>query len=293
MSAENSSKGKETPNEKRLIDLIHERITSRRDFYSMEVSPGEIVELTSLKHLPLFISVTWIEDTNLQAFRKDPYACPALEMVRTHRDQVSVLSHLSCFNMTSGDLEGIIRMGEIQNVLAVKGNLSSATQEFTQAADLIRSIKKLQPNATIAVTGYPSYGEKHNWHVLKTKLDAGADMIILQMDFNAENIVSFIKSCHENGIHCPIIPGFFIPRSFDSIKKVLRLYKIQIDNSLLAEYEKYQEDQESFEQFALTEADRWLTKIKEHLKEDFYGFHIFTMNNFVMTRRILEKYNFL
>lgn len=42
---------------------------------------------------------------------------------------------------------------------------------------------------------------------LKAKVDAGADLIITQLFFEAEDFLSFQRDCRRIGITIPIIPG--------------------------------------------------------------------------------------
>lgn len=53
----------------------------------------------------------------------------------------------------------------------------------------------------------PSYEE--DLYYLKQKVDAGADMIITQLFFKAEEFLQFQADCRKIGIDCPIIPGIF------------------------------------------------------------------------------------
>lgn len=43
--------------------------------------------------------------------------------------------------------------------------------------------------------------------VMQEKIDAGADFVMTQYFYDAQNFLHFINECKEAGITCPIIPG--------------------------------------------------------------------------------------
>ena len=42
---------------------------------------------------------------------------------------------------------------------------------------------------------------------LASKVRAGANFVVTQCLYDAEQYFDFVKECHEQGIDCPIIPG--------------------------------------------------------------------------------------
>jgi len=103
---------------------------------------------------------------------------------------------------------------------------------FNQAADLVRLIRKYFGSYfTIAVGGYPaghpeaiSYAQDlqflkekvalqcsptkgHTINSMKLQVEAGADIILSQMFFEAQQFIQFVIDCRKIGIVVPIIPG--------------------------------------------------------------------------------------
>ena len=87
------------------------------------------------------------------------------------------------------------------------------TSDFHYASDLVSFIRAEYGNYfTIVVAGYPiphpeSKSRQHDLECLKLKVDAGADFIISQLFFCAEDFIRFVTDCRRIGINVPIIPG--------------------------------------------------------------------------------------
>src|SRR5699024_8160286 len=85
--------------------------------------------------------------------------------------------------------------------------------DFRYASDLVQFIKREYGNYfTIVVAGYPvphpeADSKEHDLQCLKEKVDAGADVIITQLFFEAEDYIEFVRNCRAIGITVPIIPG--------------------------------------------------------------------------------------
>lgn len=59
-------------------------------------------------------------------------------------------------------------------------------------------------------TGHPdctSYEDDLTY--LKEKVDAGADLVITQLFFEARTFLQFLRDCRDMGITVPILPGIF------------------------------------------------------------------------------------
>mgnify|MGYP002649371502 CR=1 FL=1 len=85
--------------------------------------------------------------------------------------------------------------------------------DFHYASDLVQFIREEYGSYfTIVVAGYPvphpeAESKEHDLLNLKRKVDAGADMIITQLFFEAEDFIEFVRNCRAIGITVPIIPG--------------------------------------------------------------------------------------
>lgn len=94
------------------------------------------------------------------------------------------------------------------------------TSDFHFASDLVSFIRaEYGQYFTIVVAGYPiphpeSPTPEDDLHWLKRKVDAGADFIITQLFFNAQDFIDFVANCRRIGIQVPIIPGMAIIYDF-------------------------------------------------------------------------------
>lgn len=149
---------------------------------------------------------------------------------------VEAVPHLICGGFTKDETEYALLdldfLG-IQNILAIRGDNEKDQKTFkpesdgnANALELIRQIEDLnngiyldqelkntaKTNFCIGAAGYP---EKHaeaankqaDINFLKRKIDAGASFITTQMFFDNQKYFDFVKTCRENDINVPIIPG--------------------------------------------------------------------------------------
>ncbi len=72
---------------------------------------------------------------------------------------------------------------------------------------------------------------------LKAKVDAGADFVITQFDFDADTILKFISSARAAGISVPIIPGILPLYSTDCLRRLVEHAGIQLPRALLEKVE--------------------------------------------------------
>uniref|UniRef100_A0A1B0DJC5 Uncharacterized protein n=1 Tax=Phlebotomus papatasi TaxID=29031 RepID=A0A1B0DJC5_PHLPP len=270
--------------EKKLIEVIQDRARRKELFYSIEVTPSDPpLNLDSLQPPPLFASITWISDKNLVAFRKDPQFCPALQWMKVLREKLPVLSHLTCLNMTPEDLEGIVEVGDLKSILALQGgNVSGpAPARFEHAVDLVRWLRQRLPDATIGVAGYPhthflALSPLDDLHRLREKVEAGADFIITQITFSSSDFIGFVRKCRFLKITCPMLPGVFIPPTFESLLFVTKISRIPVEEELWEKFKNKKDDLEAFQEFSLNEAEKWMKEVLAECPEDVFGFHIFT-----------------
>ena len=186
----------------KLIDKVHGLLDEEQPFYSFEYFPPKTpagvanlydrIERMS-KLAPAFLDITWGAGGSTAELTFD--------IATTLQNLVGIETqmHLTCTNMTRERLLDQTREQGIQNIVALRGDpaqssarWSSADPDFQHAIDLVRFIRERHGDYFgISVAGYPeghleadSY--EQDLRFLKEKVDAGADMVLSQLFYDAD-----------------------------------------------------------------------------------------------------------
>jgi len=167
--------------------------------------------------------------------RKRPGTVGICAAIMNHY-KVDAVPHLICGGFTKQETEGALidlHFLGVDNVLVLRGDAAKNESSFEPepggnryAIDLLKQVVCLnqgvyleediknggKTNFCIGVAGYP---EKHfeapnletDLMYLKTKVEAGAEYVTTQMFFDNQKYFEFVKTCRDQGIHVPIIPG--------------------------------------------------------------------------------------
>lgn len=162
---------------------------------------------------------------------------------------------------------------------------------------MVREIQKLATNATIGVAGYPEVHHRaknrtDDLQWLKAKVDAGAKFIITNTCFSFDHLVEFIRSCRAIGITVPIIPGIYVPSSYDALEKMLNICKVVVPSHQMAMFKRYKNDGEHFKTYAIENAVNLLTQIFAFDEHTIYGVHFFTLNKYEHIFEVVQKCDF-
>lgn len=161
----------------------------------------------------------------------------------------------------------------------------------------MHAIRRLKPDATIAVAGYPevhsdAIDRDTDINYLKNKIDAGADFVLTNLCFSFDVLINFIKCCRDIGITVPIIPGIYIPNSYVSLVQMCRICKVSVPDEQMKNYRKLKNNVEQFKQYAKENAEQLLTQLFEYEFEKIYGVHFYTLNKYDNINDILAKHRF-
>lgn len=222
--------------------------------------------------------------------RKRPGTVGICAAIMNHY-KVDAVPHLICggFNVreTEDALIDLHFLG-IDNVLVLRGDAAKNETFFEPepeghrySIELLKQVVNLnngiylednirngfRTNFCIGVAGYP---EKHfespntstDMLYLKAKVDAGAEYIVTQMFFDNQKYFDFVKSCRENGITVPIIPGLKPISSIKQLNVLPRTFHVDIPTELSSEILKCKTDAD-VEQVGT----EWLTQQSVELKK--------------------------
>lgn len=165
------------------------------------------------------------------------------------------------------------------------------------AVDLVKLIKHKSRNTSVAVGGYPdlhpeSLSLQSDMQYLNEKVEAGADFIITQTCFSSTKIVQFIAKCRDVGIKVPIVPGVFIPSSYNALMSMCRLCNIRVPEEEFRIYKLLKEDLEAFQDYAVGNAIKLLNDLFHNDEDVVVGVHFFTLNNFELVKRVTSNFDF-
>jgi methylenetetrahydrofolate reductase (NADPH) len=168
--------------------------------------------------------------------RKRPGTVAIAAAIKNKYRDIDVVPHLICGGFSKEETENALidlNFLGIENLLVLRGDPEPGMNVFKpephghanaigllkQVMDLNQGIyldEELQNStATNFTLGVAAYPEKHqeaanasmDMFYLKQKVDAGAKFIVTQMFFDNDKYYQFVKSCRDNDIHVPIIPG--------------------------------------------------------------------------------------
>jgi methylenetetrahydrofolate reductase (NADPH) len=253
-----------------------------------------------LEFKPAFINVTYHRSESMfkkkpdntfekVEVRKRPGTvgiCAAIQ----NRYHVDAVAHLLCGGFTKQETEDALidlNFLGINNVLVLRGDAPKNESSFEPepggnryAIDLLNQVVNMNnglyleddlKNAVktdfcIGVAGYP---EKHfecpniktDLAFLKAKVDAGAEYVTTQMFFDNAKYFEYVKSCREEGINVPIVPGLKPISTKKQLTVIPRTFNVDIPEELYNEIQKCKTDAEV--EIVGTE---WLLKQSRELK---------------------------
>jgi methylenetetrahydrofolate reductase (NADPH) len=265
-------------------------VTYHREEYVYKKRDGGYLEKVSIRKRPGTVGI-----------------CAAL----MNKYKIDAVPHIICGGFTVEETENALidlQFLGIDNVLALRGDSIKTEPAFVPepgghqyAIDLVKQARRMNngmylhedmqdvapTNFCIGVAGYP---EKHfeapnmfsDIKMLKAKVDAGADYIVTQMFFDNEKFFAFEKTCRENGINVPIIPGLKILTGKKQITALAKIFHIDIPQAFYEELEKCRDDKE-----VKLAGIRWCIQQSKELKQAKVPvIHYYTMGNSEATRSV-------
>lgn len=277
---------------------------TRKPFFSLEFFPPSeddqmerfyrvVDDLRELK--PLFVSVTYGAGGKKQQNT----------IATTHQlveKGLVAMSHLTCVGATAEGIQdylSALMANGIDNVLALRGDPPKDKEwdwnrgEFRHASDLVKFIKKEQPEMGIGVAAYPAPHPESPTFVsdrdyTAAKLEAGAEFAISQLFFDTREYIDLVERLRRRGITVPIVAGVMPVQSFDSLRRVLSLCGARIPAKFYLELETANNRggaeavREAGFRFAMEQ-------IGQLLDYGAPGIHLYTLNRKSLCRRIIVE----
>ncbi len=209
--------------------------------------------------------------------------------------KIEPVVHLTCLCYDKQEIDEFAKqlLAEgITNILALRGDRNPnipAKDAFAHASDLISYLKS-KYNFCIAGACYPEIHPESSNRVsemrnLKTKVDAGAELLLSQLFFDNDIFYRFEEDCHIAGIDTPIIPGIMPAINSAQIKRMVSLCGASFPEKFEKIAERFVDNKDAMFDAGMSYA---LSQIIDLLAHNVDGIHLYTMNNPVVARKICD-----
>merc|ERR1712193_281069 len=218
---------------------------------------------------------------------------------------LNVMMHLTCTNMPKEELKEALdtcKENGICNILALRGDppgyLEKGGEGFKQceggfayATDLVKYIREEYGDYfCIAVAGYPeghleATSFEDDMKHLKTKVDAGADLIVTQLFYDNSTFLEYVDKCKAMGITIPILPGIMPIQSYAGFNKMTSLCKTKVPPSIPERLDAVKDDEEKVKDMGVQIG---IEQCKELMEKGTPGLHFYTLNLESSVMRIVQ-----
>ena len=211
--------------------------------------------------------------------------------------KIEPVVHLTCLHYSKNEIDEFVKVLEaegIENILALRGDERPdvpAKNDFAHASDMISYLKgktdlciagACYPEVHPATPGRSRVTEIHN---LKTKVNAGADVLLSQLFFDNNNYYRMLEECAIAGINVPITPGIMPVTTAASINRMVNICGAVMPSALDRIIKRYENNPEGLFDAGMAYA---INQIIDLLANDADGIHLYTMNRPEVARRICE-----
>ncbi|KPI87053.1 putative methylenetetrahydrofolate reductase [Leptomonas seymouri] len=259
------------------------------------------------KQSPVFLDLTWgaggrTSDTTMRLSK---------EMQETYPN-IPVNMHLTCTNMPAGLIkEALIfaKQSGIRNILALRGDAPPGEEfrvnqnGFACAKDLVEYIRRdFCDDFCVTVAGYPEghpskiaddgtiaeedYQDELDY--LKAKVDAGANVIITQLFYDASIYVHFVNRCREIGINVPILAGLLPITNYASFQRIVKLCKTHVPVDVKQRVEELKDDHEGLKNYGVEQCLSMIQYIRD-AGIPFNHLHFYTLNSTSQAFKIMQS----
>lgn len=208
---------------------------------------------------------------------------------------VEPVVHLTCLHYKKTEIDEfakILANAGLKNVLALRGDRNpniAEKEDFKHASDLIAYMKEKWDFCYLGAC-YPECHPESDDRIseiknLKTKVNAGAEVLLSQLFFDNNLFFRFQEDCRIADINTPIIPGIMPVINAAQIKRMITMCGATFPVRFQKIIHKYEDNREALFDAGMSYA---LSQIIDLLVSDIDGIHLYTMNNPLVARRICE-----
>lgn len=120
--------------------------------------------------------------------------------------------------------------------------------------------------------------EKNYWadiHYLKAKIDAGADFVITQLFYDADQYLKYVKDCRSIGITAPILPGIMPIMTYGGFTRMTAFCKTMVPRHILDTVEAIKDNDEAVKAYGISLGTMMCQRL---LQAGVPGVHMYTLN---------------
>lgn len=223
---------------------------------------------------------------------------------------INAVAHFVCRERTKYQIENELidlHYFGIKNILALRGDPPAGSSEpwkgeYKYAYMLTQQIKNMndgkylpvgvessgfrkgiKTDFCILVAGHPEDPIEEEIEHMRSKIDAGGEIIITQMVFTFEDYRTYVEKLREAGIRVPVIAGIRPLVSLRQVDSCERFFKINIPDRLKTGLKG--RDKEARE-FGVNYTVEMIRRLKEYGAA---GAHLFVLNDVDLAHEILER----
>ena len=220
-----------------------------------------------------------------------------IELARKIKEKYHVepVVHLTCLHYSREEIDTFARVlteAGIENILALRGDVREDVpkkEDFAYASDLVSYLKSKYDFCVLGAC-YPECHPEYCNMVdeikhLKTKVNAGTDVLLSQLFFDNNVFYDFKERCRIADINVPVIPGIMPVVKAAQIKRMVSMCNASFPLRFQKIVDRYENNKEALFDAGMAYA---LSQIIDQLVSDTDGIHLYTMNNPCIARRICE-----
>jgi methylenetetrahydrofolate reductase (NADPH) len=211
---------------------------------------------------------------------------------------IEAMAHLTCVGHSAAEIAAVVdrlRDAGIENVLALRGDPPKGQTEFVPPADgfahgseLVGFLRSRYSDLCLGSACYPEghvecVSRESDLEFLKRKVDAGADFLITQLFFAAEDYFAFVERARAAGIAVPIVPGLMPITNVSQLERMTTMCGCRIPDALRARLEQVRADEAA----VVSTGIEWATdQARALLAGGAPGIHFYTLNRSLSTRMV-------
>ncbi len=209
---------------------------------------------------------------------------------------VEVLPHLTCINAKKSEIDELVtdyKKNNIENIFALRGDMPNDVEltnyDYKYANELVTDLKKghsFDVGAAFYPDGHFESTLIKDLFNLKNKVDCGSDFLISQMFFDNEAFLEFRSKLHDLDINIPIVAGIIPVTNIKQVGKIISFSNAKVTPKFKRLLDKYQDDEVALRDAGIFYATE---QICDLITSDIDGVHLYTLNKFDVTKKIMDN----